>query len=794
VPTMVTPPMIDNIYKNALDQSAIVAITDKKGSITYVNEKFCDISGYTQDELIGQDHRILNSGFHPKEFFKNMWSTIGQGKLWQAEVKNKNKKGEFYWVFTSIVPVMDNNNKPEKYISIRFEITEQKNLEDKLSDAYNILKRTTTIARIGSFTFDIKNNTLTCSSIAQELLGLKQNEQCTLEQLKSVVTGDVNKNKLENALEEAQTNNKEFDIELHVISPDTNACIRMIGYPHIVDNKCVAVNGIIQDVSEHKKQLLLQSENLELQKQKELAEHIAKEKEMFLANMSHEIRTPLNAVIGLSGLLSKASNLDAKQNEYLRAILGNAKNLLGLVNNILDYSKMEAGKINLEHIPFNLKDNLNEIVGSLKSLAVDKNIALNVNIDNSLPNEVVGDSVSINQIITNLLSNAIKFTQKGSVTLSVKTVKSNEETIDIQFSIKDTGIGIPEQKQSTIFNMFTQASSSTTRKFGGTGLGLSIVKKLIEAHKSSIEIKSKPNEGTEFYFTLTYDKALDVNNSNEHAVYLKPIENLNILLVEDNEFNQMVAVDTILDWSPNIKIDIAENGLVAIQKLEKQKYDLILMDIQMPILDGHAATIHIRNQLPEPYCSIPIIAMTARASAANEIEVCKKSGMNDYISKPFDPEKLFLKISQNIIKRSVSSEQQLNNHNNAIETTNKSKIVNVQAIETFTKGNKERQEKMIHLFLNEIPTTLNKIKEAYEQKNYTALRSLAHSTKPSYTYLGMPQLTEIAKQIEQQAATSEQNINETGLITQLINTLNSQTNEAIEELNQFLYNLTQYKN
>ena len=557
-----------------------------------------------------------------------------------------------------------------------------------------------------------------------------------------------------------------------------NACIRMIGYPHMVDNNCVAVNGIIQDISEHKKQLQLQSENLELQKQKELAEHIAKEKEMFLANMSHEIRTPLNAVVGLSGLLSKAPNLDAKQNEYLRAILGNAKNLLGIVNNILDYSKIEAGKINLEHTPFNIIENMQEVTRSLKSTAIDKGIDLIVNIHKNVPSQVIGDPVSINQIITNLLSNAIKFTPKGSVTLTIDTTPNNENTVNLLFSVKDTGIGIPENKQSNIFELFTQASNSTTRKYGGTGLGLSIVKKLIEIHNSNINIHSQVNKGTEFYFTLTYTKGVEAAKTEDETSHLKPIENSSILLVEDNEFNQMVAVDTILDWSPNVKIDIAENGLIAIQKLEKQKYDLILMDIQMPIMDGHAATIHIRTQLPEPNCSIPIIAMTARASAANEIEVCKKSGMNDYISKPFDPEKLFLKISQNIFNQSDKTEKKINEHLNQHPISNTSSIVNFNTIETLTKGNKERQEKMINMFLNDMPDILNNINKAHSEQDYKRLRNLAHSTKPSFTYLGMPQLTEIAKQIEHNAA-EEKNIEET---KKLIEILSTQCELAYKEL------------
>ncbi len=765
--------MIDNIYKDALDQSAIVAITDYKGSITYVNEKFCEISGYSQKELLGQNHRILNSGHHPPNFFKQMWATISGGKLWQGEIKNKNKQGNYYWVYTSIIPIMDKNAKPEQYISIRFETTEKKLAEEKLKLTSELLEKTNKIARIGSWMYDVKRQTFQWSEITKQLYGVAPDFEPTYKNTLQFYADGKHREAYVNAMEQAVSEGKTFDVELHVKKDNADVCLRVIGYSICENSVCTHINGMIQDISEHKKQLQLQAQYLELQKSKEVIEQSTEEKELFLANMSHEIRTPLNAVVGLSNLLARSENFNKKQQVYVKAILSNSQNLLSIVNNILEYSKIDAGKIQLEQIAFNLKEKLqDEIIQSLSVLANEKGLYLAFDVPDNFPEELIGDEVSIKQIISNLLSNAIKFTKKGGVTLSLAVETDTNKDVYVKFSVKDTGIGILKNKQDVIFEMFTQASSSTTRKYGGTGLGLSIVKKLIEAHKSKIYIESKLNEGTEFYFTIKFEKKTSNIEVTDIKDKHKPIDNMSILLVEDNEFNQMVAIDTLLGWSPSTKIDVAENGLIALQKLETKKYDLVLMDIQMPIMDGHAATIHIRTKFPSPLCNIPIIAMTARASRAYEEKLCKKSGMNDYISKPFEPEKLFLKISQ-----ALSSVTLTDNKN-----TPPTKIVDTAAILAFTKGNKQLAQKMVHMFLNDMPQTLFKLKTAHTENNFSTLKTMVHSTKPSYTYLGMQQLTEIAKQIEHNAE-DEIKSEETAL---LLNELIEKTELAYLELREFL--------
>lgn len=508
-------------YKTALNQIAIVSITNLQGDITFANEMFSKISGYTIDELIGQNHRLLKSDQNPEGIFEDLWKTISSGNTWRGEVCNKNKFGQFYWVDTLIVPLLDESGKPKQYFSIRYEITEKKQQEH------------------------------------------------------------------------------------------------------------------------------LKSQNEELQKGKEVAEQKTKLKERFLANMSHEIRTPMNSILGLSNLMEKVGTLNPKQMDYIKTIKLNSKNLLSIINDILDLSKIEEGKLEVEQSTFDVVELVKNVEKSLVLTAHKKKIALVAEIDSHVPKFLIGDSTRLNQVLINLTNNAIKFTLEGSVKITVKLVNLVEKKATVYFGIEDTGIGIDPSKIDSIFEPFTQEKSSTTRLFGGTGLGLTISNQIIHAFGAQIQVKSQPNVGSTFNFEVTFDlpenridvsKEFDIPSYDTKNTELKG--KYRILLVEDNPFNQMVAEDTLKDWNGELEIDIAENGVLAIEKLKHKVYDLVLMDIQMPELDGHGATKIARQELG---IQIPILAMTAQATPA-EIEACLHSGMNDYISKPFDEQVLFAKI------------------------------------------------------------------------------------------------------------------------------------------------------
>lgn len=382
-----------------------------------------------------------------------------------------------------------------------------------------------------------------------------------------------------------------------------------------------------RDVTDRKKLL----------KAKEEAEFKGKLKEEFLANMSHEIRTPLNAIVGLGNLLQK-SNDTSKQKEYIDYINLNAKNLIGIVNDILDFSKIESGNMQIEKEPFVLKKCLQEVSSAMEQHIKANNIKFNITLSENLPNTVVGDEVKLKQILTNLLSNANKFTKYGGITLSADCLLKNDKNCLVKFVVEDTGIGIPEDKIDSIFQSFTQASTDTTRKYGGTGLGLTIVKKMVELQDGKIEVSSSVGKGSAFIVHLPFEISNDLSKQKESNETL--VSHLKVLLVEDNAFNQMVVIDTLKECNDTIVIETAENGEEALQKVKENKYDLIIMDIQMPVLDGHATTAIMRKEL---HLNTPILGMSAHSETL-EIENCLKNGMNDYITKPFEQQILINKI------------------------------------------------------------------------------------------------------------------------------------------------------
>ena len=376
-------------------------------------------------------------------------------------------------------------------------------------------------------------------------------------------------------------------------------------------------------------------------KAKRAAEESAKAKELFLANMSHEIRTPMNAIMGIIQLL-RDTEMTVDQMDYLKSMEFSGENLLRIINDVLDLSKIESGKMSIEKVPFNI----NEIVGntfhSMEYKADEKGIKLIRKIAHNVPEIIVGDPVRINQILMNLLSNAIKFTKKGSVTLEVKPSKIEKETVNLKFIVKDTGIGISEDVQGIIFDDFEQANKEATRKYGGTGLGLSIVKRLVELQNGSISFKSKKNKGSTFIVNLQYKISKGHSSQDESEKKTKAknkmLEGKTALIVEDNALNQMVANKFLktLSMIPTI----ANNGIEAIDFLSQNTYDIILMDIQMPKMDGYETTKNIREKLKS---DIPILAMTAHA-IGKEKQKCIAAGMNDYISKPLKREHLSTKI------------------------------------------------------------------------------------------------------------------------------------------------------
>lgn len=452
----------------------------------------------------------------------------------------------------------------------------------------------------------------------------------------------------------------------------------------------------------------------------------AKTKENFLANMSHEIRTPLNAILGFTNILNR-TNLDEQQQKHVQIIHSSGNNLLAIVNDVLDLSKIEAGMMRIEETPFRINDVMATVEEMLSPKAIEKNIKLIVKVDEDVPETLCGDAVRLTQIMINLVSNSIKFTQDGGVYVKVTPFKSEGEIIRLEFLVRDTGIGIPKDKQKFIFERFEQAEAETTRRFGGTGLGLSIVKHLIELQKGKISLNSQEGAGTIFLVELPYKMtneeapSIKIKNNKQNIQLMN--NNLNILVAEDNVMNQQLIKYLLKNWG--FSFDLVFNGAQAVEALRKQNYDMVLMDIQMPEMDGHMATRNIRKELKS---AVPIIAMTAHAMAG-EREKCINSGMNDYISKPLNEENLF----DLIIKYSKNKD----NEKNHTPLTVDQNVINLDYIDKFSNQDKEFKREIIREFVSRVPDNIQTMEKAIHEKNYSIIHRIAHDMKTTIHFMGL---------------------------------------------------------
>ncbi len=482
---------------------------------------------------------------------------------------------------------------------------------------------------------------------------------------------------------------------------------------------------------------------------KNQAETSAQIKEQFLANMSHEIRTPMNGIMGMAKLLFHTP-LTKDQVKYLENIIASSNNLLVIINDILDFSKIEAGKLEFEEIEFNLFDLLKKMEALFKEHAENKGLYFKVNIGDRVPKYVIGDPTRLNQILVNLLGNAIKFTDKGGITLVTKVIEQNHNKSTLTFTVNDTGIGIAEDKLDLIFNSFSQASSDMTRKYGGTGLGLTISKQLTDLQGGSLSVESTENVGSTFYLKLTYKhgKGKSKDEIEKESVSISDIQftDIKILLAEDNEINQLF-VKTIL--KPKFNLTIVSNGKKAMDLLKHESFDLILMDLHMPEMDGYETTDQIRKLNDLSKRNVPIIALTA-AAIKGEKEKCLEKGMNDYISKPFEPDDLIRLILNNL---------RIKPHKNSIkkETTNAKnpkhnfKFVDLSYLESIGDDDGQFKNDLLRIFREQIPKLMTQMTDCLKMKNYAELGAVAHKAKSSVAMLGIKKLKNDMEKLEHDA-------------------------------------------
>ena len=506
------------------------------------------------------------------------------------------------------------------------------------------------------------------------------------------------------------------------------------------------------------------------------AVNAVKAKQQFLSNMSHEIRTPMNAIIGFTKVLLK-TEFTTKQKEYLLAIKLSGDALIVLINDILDLAKVDAGKMTFEQTPFKMAASISAMVHLFETKIQEKNLKLVKEYDKNIPEVLVGDPVRLHQIILNLVSNAVKFTNEGKITVSVSLLSEDEKKATIQFSITDTGIGIPTNKIGKIFENFQQASSGTSRLYGGTGLGLAIVKQLVESQGGTIHVNSLINEGSTFSFELSFLKTTADAELDSDIIELdSDLKNVKVLVVEDIVLNQLLMKTLLDDFG--FERDIAENGKIAIEKLRNNTYDVILMDLQMPEMNGFEATDYIRNIMN---LDIPIIALTADVTTV-DLAKCKAVGMNDYIAKPVDERILYSKIvaftKKPELKKLGAKEIEV------IEENTTPSCIDLGYLNQRTKSHPKLMMEMISAYLDQTPSLVETMKQSLNDKNWDLLYASVHKMIPSFSIMGISiNFENMAKKVQEYASIQKQSEEIPELVLQLENICTQACEELRVELN-----------
>ena len=608
------------------------------------SERYMEIFGYTAQNRVLRSE--LLAGIHPDDrpIHKAAHDEALRTGILDYEARIVWSDQTVHWIKVKGKIVQDPDRGTRKMLGTVMDITYLRRFEQALKISEARLAEAQRIAGIGNWEYSYIDRSFYCSDEVYRIFGTSPDRFVPNFQNLFRIIHPQDIQKLNRTLSFTRKTGLPFNIDFRILTPDET--IRHINSQGYVvtegEQKILKIIGTLQDITLRKR---VEEELIEA---KSITEKSLRYKDQFLANMSHEIRTPMNAIVGFTELLLNTP-LHAEQRQYIDAIKVSGENLLVIINDILDFSKLEAGAIHFERIPFRL----NEVVSTLTDLmlpkSVEKGITLSVNIDPRIPTHLTGDPTRLNQILLNLVGNAIKFTERGEVKISVWPLWESDNGIELRFSVADTGIGIEPHMLDIIFEVFTQTASDTTRKYGGSGLGLAIVKQFVEKQDGKVGVESTPGNGSTFWFTLPFGKCME-----EEAV-AKPVypdrpshstSGLRILLVEDNKLNQLLAGKALSDW--NCEVEVADNGLIALEKMTRADFDLVLMDIQLPEMDGYEATRYIRKTLPPPKCHVPIIAVTAHAMRS-EAQKCSEAGMNGYISKPFSPKILYEGI-MNVLK------------------------------------------------------------------------------------------------------------------------------------------------
>lgn len=723
-------------YKNFVENAGVVTYSaDDKGDFTFISNQVESLTGYTAEELLLKNFTVLLPSDWIETVTNNYIQQVIQGKRESTMVfPIIHKSGERKWVEQDAVLLTKDDGKVEFQCVVK-DITDKVLVTEKLKEtelekkefqsrAQSILDNAPLLIYVkdleGKYTLVNKRFSETFNVPTEDVIGKTVYDIEKKQSAEKYTAAD--KYVIENK------RSVELEDTLHLASGTHH--LLTIKFPLFdQNNEVFGVSGFMKDISE----MVRNREELIAARQK--AESAEMLQEQFLANMSHEIRTPMNGIIGMGNLLMQTTLLP-EQKEYLKIIQNSSDNLLVLINDILDLSKIKAGKINIEKVPFDLHDAIKTLTASFSHKAREKGIMFSILLHPSVPQFLKGDQHRLNQVLNNLLSNAVKFTEKGYVTLEISTQQQRDNDITLCMQVTDSGIGIDENNIALIFENFAQASSDTTRKFGGTGLGLAITRQLIEMQRGSIAVSSKPGVGTVFTVMLPYEipNEKEVKQTSEkQSIQLTgnlDFSGKRVLVAEDNEINQFVLSSSLQKY--NIDVIMTSTGKEAVEYLEhKGQVDLVLMDIRMPEMDGFQAIEFIRKNLQ---LDVPIIILTASA-LGNERQKSFEIGANGYVTKPFAPEEL-----RDCLERFLTSKQVIKQSE---KKTFPGKVYDLTALLQLKDAKSIKT--LYGIFESTVPASLKSLKEKTISEDWDAVYELAHKLKSS---LGVIQVKDMLARVQ----------------------------------------------